>query len=132
MNKFILLSWPILFALLASMAGFIIIDKPQEIISPIPTKARTTPIPTPTPKRLQSTVTEYVMQAFGKESSTAMVIMQEHNLDCNYGAGTQHVGLFAIDKNDPRASGYDLLNCIDNVDVAKVIFSEEGWKPWSK
>lgn len=125
MNKTILFTWPFLFITTVLYSGSLFISK-----TPVHPKKEVKTVSSPS-TRLKSTVSEYVLQTFGKQSSIAFQIMQDHNLDCNYGANTTHQGLFAIDKNDPRVSG-DLLNCINNIDMAKKIYDQEGWKPWNK
>jgi hypothetical protein len=79
-----------------------------------------------------SAMLNYINQVFGKQAKTALNIAKEHDLNCKYGVGTTHIGLFAIDTTDARIGDADLANCYDNIDVAKKIYNDEGFFPWGK
>lgn len=134
MNKFILFTYPLL-VVLTITSGYVAVTRPEVKTEKITTKIvkAILPItPTPTPRKLSDLVLNYALQAFPNDKSTAIKIMTEHNMDCEWGKGTDHVGLFAIDVNDSRVYGKDLLNCEENIDTAKSIYEEEGFSPWKK
>jgi hypothetical protein len=128
--------WTLFFLLRVSTYEFKFKIEKRKVLKEKPlTSSKTSKITPPAPTKILSSSYKAIYIYFGDDPVAYAIAKAESGLNCSQISQTSDYGLYQIHlplhqwRFDKFGGKWD--NCWDNARVAKQIYDEQGWSPWT-